>query len=46
MLDARYAHLFAGDALNRCQVSTGCNNAQIRNAKDVDLLTARVRYTF
>ncbi len=56
--DWRYAHLFAGQALNQCQTALavgGCSiagvaapasNAPARKADDVDFLTARVRYTF
>lgn len=54
--DGVYAHLFTGDAYNQCRTASpsptgGCTtkgslNTQIRDAKDVDQLTARVRYTF
>ncbi|MBI4607525.1 MAG: porin [Candidatus Rokubacteria bacterium] len=45
--DWRYNHLFAGEAFDQCQVSGGCaSNRQVRGAKDIDSVIARVRYTF
>lgn len=40
-----YAHLFSGDALNGCvPISVSCDRP--RDAKDVDSVAARVRFTF
>jgi len=45
-LDAVYAHLFAGSALNTTSADVKTGTIKLREAKDVDLAAARVRYQF
>lgn len=40
-----YAHLFVGEALNQC-IPASASCARPRDAKDVDSVAARVRFTF
>ncbi|MBI4610247.1 MAG: porin [Candidatus Rokubacteria bacterium] len=40
-----YGHLFAGEALNQC-IPASASCARPRDAKDIDTVAARVRFTF